>query len=414
MSTIDSYQKKIETKFECLIKLSEATGDNNTLTDIRKLQMKYHEGVSSVLLNYYEIMSTDATQDDYRKTVSELHDTYKRFMISENILGRMNYIFDNISPNVCKTNVVDIWSREEFENKFDDDLIDWVDEFVKNINDGTRAEEPLDVNKLKRTYQDQKVSFSIDRERIDICDECGGHMTVFPNRSELQCDEPKCQKIVTLYGIVFEDSQFYNQQNTCTKSKKYDPNSHCAKWIDKIQAREDWNFPEHVISKIDAVAISEYTRSNRLRPMINLRCETVRNWLKRFKFVDQYDHAPLLRRRITAMHGQPVVPPQLTARERQRILIEYELCMRDFEEVIREPEVLRRLDKSCVRNKFYYPYILWKLINLLLLKDPRRKGLLECIHLQSDNTLMRNDIVWEQICKRRNYLYMATNSNFVY
>lgn len=449
---IETYKYKIGVKFDCLQNIGKCLENvqdvSTNMIKIGKLQMLYQEGISGILTSYYNIMSN--TTNNSNSDIFKLQESYKKFMISSNILGELDNIYETFEKltSLNKTKLSETTetphpnhsnsdfsnsdysnsdlnnqnlNNQNLNNQSDDPELNEIANLINCIvSNSTKLQEIVNVSsalesitKSQKEYMDQKIKFDMERSKINKCDQCGSHMTVFPESSELKCDSKDCQQVITLYGIVFEDSQFYNQQNTSVKSKKYDPNGHCSKWIDKIQAKEDWIFPEEIVKIIDDLAVQEYTRNGRLRPMINLQCEKVRSWLKKFKFVDQYDHAPLLRKIITSNHGNAVVPPELTPEERQEILIEYSLCMKEFEEVIRDSKILRRLDKNHIRNKFYYPYILWNIINVKFEKDKRRKKLLECIHLQSDGTLIRNDIVWKEICSRRGYRYMATNSNII-
>jgi hypothetical protein len=389
-SSIESYHYKIGVKLDCLEHIAKELKSINDIAAIERIRINYSDAIASVMASYYRDGKDDL-------------DMFQRILASDNTIEKMDEVMSRLEQNTQAELPSRTFHPEPAENSLDSLARDL------ELLMGSQPKPLITLDSLVKTYKDHQIDIKIQKIRINKCSVCDSNMTLFPDTSEMRCDAPECGQIITLYGIVFEDSQFYNQQTVCTKSKKYDPNGHLSKWIDKIQAKEDHQFPPEVISAIDGVAVQEYTRDGRLRPMTNMRCETVREWMQRFRYTDCYDHAPLMRKIITSMHGKTIVPPELTPEERQDILIECSLSLREFETVIKNPDLLRRLDKERVRNKFYYPYVLWQIINLRIKDNFKRRKLLECIHLQSDKTLRNNDIVWREICNRRVYEYFTAS-----
>ena len=388
--SLESYHYKIGVKLDILEQLAR-TIDPDRLGDVERIRINYTDSVAPVLAQYYT------------GTTASVDELYMKHLAADNTIEKMDKLCASLEHVSVDPNMdVPAMEFKPLPSDLDNTIAVLANDLEKLF---TKPIAKTDLSGLFKTYKDHQVALVIQKLRINTCSVCGSNMTVFPDTSEMRCDSLDCGQIVTLYGIVFEDSQFYNQQTVCSKSKKYDPNGHLSKWIDTIQAKEDYQFSQDVITAIDEVAIREYTRDGRTRPMTNLRCETVRKWLQNFRFTNAYNHAPLLRKIITGMHGQPIVPPELSPEERQDILVECSLSLREYETAIRDPDLLRRIEKERVSNKCYYPYILWQIINLRI-KDPRRRrALLECIHLQSDKTLRNNDIIWKVICTRRGYVY---------
>lgn len=393
MSNVETYHYKIGVKIDCLEQIAQAIGSPDQIGAVERIRINYTDSVSPTLAEFYK------TQN------KELDELYMKHIAADNTIEKMDkqlaIMEDMVSDNhmvvpraVIKQPVADV-----------NDTLTALAQDLESLFSKHEPAPKIDLTSLFKTYKDHQIAIVIQKLRINICSVCNSTMTIFPETSEMRCDSLDCGQIITLYGIVFEDSQFYNQQTICTKSKRYDPNGHLSKWIDTIQAKEDHHFTQDIITAIDEVAMREYARDGRLRPMTNLRCETVRKWLQNAKFTNSYNHAPLLRKIITGMHGPPIVPPELTAEERQDILVECSLSLREYETAIRNPDLLRRIEKDRVSNKCYYPYILWQIINLRIKDQRRRRHLLECIHLQSDKTLRNNDIIWKVICDKRNYVY---------
>lgn len=400
-STLESYHYKIGIKLDCLETIANAIDARDSISAIERIRINYIDGVSSALAGYYK--SQDSNQD-----TNPLTELYMKFVAADNTIEKMDQQY-TILDKLYSTYDTKILLPVFHPDPTQDALVSLARD-LESIIAMPASQVTHDLEVMFKTYKDHQIAIAIQKLRINICSVCNSTMTLFPDTSEMRCDSPDCGQIITLYGIVFEDSQFYNQQTICTKSKKYDPNGHLSKWIDKIQAKEDYQFPQEIITAIDDIAVREFTRDGRVRPMTNLKCETVRKWLQHHRFTDAYDHAPLLRKIISSTHGHAIVPPELTPEERQDILVECSLSLREFGNVIRDPDLLRRLEKDRVRNKFYYPYVLWQIINLRIKDERKRRKLLECIHLQSDKTLRNNDIIWKVICEKRGYRYTtATN-----
>ena len=52
-------------------------------------------------------------------------------------------------------------------------------------------------------------------------------------------------------------------------------------------------------------------------------------------------------------------------------------------------------------NIKYYPYFIWKIIEIIYKDQPRRRyEIFECIHLQNLDTLKKNDKIWKNICNK--------------
>ena len=64
--------------------------------------------------------------------------------------------------------------------------------------------------------------------------------------------------------------------------------------------------------------------------------------------------------------------------------------------------LLNEIGKTEIKYKLYYPDILYRLINKILICNWRKKRILECIKLQNEKTLIKNDKIWKTILKLAN------------
>ncbi len=234
----------------------------------------------------------------------------------------------------------------------------------------------------------------------DICTICPNNSKMIMDsfNSEMVCQ--KCGATSKLDGVVFEDSQLYSQQSSASKHKNYKYNSHCEKWLNQVQARENREIPQEVIDGVNKLAKRDYTHGGRLRSMKEMRCSEIRGWLKQLSATKFNNNAALIRRLVTSMNGEAVVPPQLTVEETFDILYDFSRAMDLYDGFDMEREVLAEIGKTEVGNKPYYPYGLMKIMMNRLPPGRRLNKLIECIHLQTEATLKKHDKLWFQICKR--------------
>jgi len=241
-------------------------------------------------------------------------------------------------------------------------------------------------------YNKSKLVYNIDEINYDICT-CGHKMIIQANTSELLCI--KCGEIHTLIGSVFEDSQFYNQEGNRYKHGSYDPNRHCKFWIDRIQAKENTIIEESVLEKI-----KNCIKKDKIENIKNISIDQFRLYLKQTNLSKLNDHIPLIKKLITGY-----IPPQLNHSE-LHILFNY------FDKATKTYDVIKPKEKS---NSLYYPFLIYKILDLIIKDKNKKKDLLTCIHLQSYETLIDNDKIWFQICKYNStFIYKPTDKSNIY
>ena len=241
-------------------------------------------------------------------------------------------------------------------------------------------------------YNKSKLVYNIDEINYDICT-CGHKMIIQANTSELLCI--KCGEIHTLIGSVFEDSQFYNQEGNRYKHGSYDPNRHCKFWIDRIQAKENTIIEDSILEKI-----KNCIKKDKIENIKNISIDQFRLYLKQTNLSKLNDHIPLIKKLITGY-----IPPQLTHNE-LHILFNY------FDKATKTYEIIKPKEKS---NSLYYPFLIYKILDLIIEDKNKKRELLSCIHLQSYETLIDNDKIWFQICKQNStFVYKPTDKSNIY
>lgn len=251
--------------------------------------------------------------------------------------------------------------------------------FCKKLEKIYKLEDSTTISELVRKYDYTSVDEAYDDRNSNTCPTCKTPYDIEEKTSEFTCN---CGHVEKMHGVVFEDEQFFYQEGQRTKHGRYDPTKHCRFWVDRIQAKENTEIPEKVIN-----AIKKCMRRDKLW-IDNVTCESIRSYLKQLRITTKYNnHVPLIRRIITGKE-----PPQFTDYELKLIFMYFGLVI----------QIFNRIKTNEKSNCPYHPYFIYKIVEQIL-KNPsdvkRKADILSCIHLQSRDTLIENDRIWEMICE---------------
>jgi hypothetical protein len=351
-STLDNINTNILTRFETVISILDIyttykfdDADENivaTYVDtILDLHQNYIMGTINILKDYYQIDKSNANYEVMKKTL------YKQFVMayhSMNIIGDIKRIY------TC----------------------------LKRIEKSYKLTHK-DLPELFKRYEYANVDEVYDETNSDICPTCKINYSIDEQTSEFACRE--CGRTEKMYGVVFEDEQFFYQEGQRTKHGKYDLIKHCRFWVDRIQAKENTDIPHAVIN-----AVKKCIRRDKLW-IDNVTCESIRDYLKQLKITNYNNNIPLIRKIITGKE-----PPTLSD-------YEIKLIFMYFSSVI---PIFNKIKDPSKSNCPYHPYFIYKIVEQILDKpyeSNRRKEILSCVHLQSRETLIENDNLWFRICE---------------
>lgn len=315
------------------------------IDDLEDINNTYEMGTINFLVNYLD-----------KKNNPVFYNQYITFVKNENIIGKLNRIFKQIT---------------RVYNKYD-----------------------FDSNLLKRKMNDcNKICVSVDKvQKIDEKCSCGSEFILDADTSEQMCRD--CGSVQKMYGVVFEDAQFFYQEGQRTKHGKYAPTKHCKFWVDCIQARESIDIPDEVIKKIKTCIIRDQIWVE------SITCPMIRSYLKELKFTIYNDHVPRIRKIVTGIE-----PQQLTDDELKKIYFYFGLVI----------QIYNRTKPNNKPNCPYHPFFIYKIIEQIFNKPKdrlKKKNILSCIHLQSRETLIENDNIWEPICAEiKEFTYIPTQSS---
>jgi len=262
------------------------------------------------------------------------------------------------------------------------------------------------IAKILRLYDEHKFILLNKTTTLNECG-CGNNkMNIYADKSEIMCIICGC--LIKVVGTVFEDNTNNNNTITTTKTKKYDYNKHCVKTFNQILAQEPVNLTDVDRDKIDTRVVKDFTRGGITRPISGLSCRQLRRIFKDLSLSKLNANAPTIRKIITSLHGDAVIPPQPTTEEKEKVLRHFSKAMSIYEDLIQDPKILNQIGKKKIKNKPLYQYILMKILCNMFERDPRLPGWIDCIHFQSQNTINKNDIFWRHICPKMSKKFKPT------
>ena len=331
------------------VQITDQTQLDNYMEGLVNLKIDYEFECISILNQYYKEQSDDKKRIQYSKFISMVH--------SNNIVSKL-IIFHNFAKK--------LYSKYDFSDDCLYELFGKYDNIAIDITDSI-------LGKTESRH----------------CT-CGAIFNIEAKNSEFVC--LKCGSTEKLYGTVFEDEQLFYQEGQRTKHGKYDPTKHCKFWVDRIQAKESAEIPDTVINKI---------KSCIKRDKIWLECVTcpiIRDYLKEIKQTKYNDHVPLIRKYIT---GQE--PPQFSDYELKLIYVYFSRVM----------QIYNRIKPDNKINSPYHPFFVYKIVEQILNKNDdstRRNYILNSIHLQSRETVISHDNIWQKICEEiPEFIYIPTD-----
>jgi len=260
-------------------------------------------------------------------------------------------------------------------------IIKIISKYYKQID----KETDLSISNEKKKFDNILLFLRPKTYKKYTCPTCNIMMKVEAKTSEIVCDRG-CGYTQILSGVIFEEVQFYFQEGQRSKHGHYDPTKHCKFWIDRIQAKEPTKIKAEVLNYI----VSCIKRDG-IIDRDTLTCEEIRSYLRDHPGYSTYnEHVPLIRYRITGK-----MPSQLTYKELSLIYMYFKRCLSIIYNLVK---FVRQFN-----NCPYHPYFIYKIIENILPEDTvsqraRKQEILQGIHLQSRETLIKNDNIWEIIC----------------
>lgn len=363
---------------------------NIAIEEIKDLREKYSLDVLHILSAYYSSFSISGN-DEIR---SILHSSFEDYISEENlskeyfrILKSKNYSQDLDKFLKRAKTCIDILLRRYAKVKIAGGTGTNIDgysltETIKliPITDPIYVISKRIINNigLADSYKIDSRDVTYCKEEVDSNDtcECGGAMYIKSSTSELVCSE--CSRLRTLYGTAVDESPV-NSDGSKSKQSSYDYLRHFKLWIQRIQAKNKRNIKEKELQTLKSVMIDNGIG------LIDLNVERMREILKKADLTKYNDDCPYL---IFYFTGRS--PPELTSTELKMFQVK-------FMRIMELRQILKEKEGNNDGNRPYYPYYIYKIAEIIFRGNEEKLKILDYIHLQSDDTLRKNDNEFEKI-----------------
>lgn len=353
--------KKFEIVKEIVYKINKIYDENNLINEFENIEISFTINFGSMYVLLFS--------NDQKKLTSNI--SFTCTLIAEDFSNSLNSLLNKVI-NILKKNNIDIVDRlliKKNKSKKRDNIADL--QYLFNIF-------PWDIEDNKNV--------SVQNIVYNKCSLCGFIMNIDSNRSELCCEN--CGMVRELIGTIFDDTQFYNQENK-SKSGTFNPNRHFQFWWSHILAKEseeelgDKKDPENLYGEKTLQDIKRIiNRDHKILQLLTVN--DIRSILREIEKTELNKNVPLILKKITGI-GPPNVPEHLT--------IQVENL---FTKAI---EIGERLKSDKRINRNYYPYYIYRIIEALTTdEDVEIRRILYYIYIQSKETVEADDLDWEKIC----------------
>ena len=337
----------------------------------------------------------------YKKIVKDL-EILNKLISSEltiNIINSKAFIKNEIETIIIEINQLENRSKElEYYDETIDILLEYYNNNNKpkliaetniiNINDLFKKKEIIsnDTDKSKLYDKYMKVVHNINTRKfksshfIKICSKCKIEKTIHANDGFLICTT--CGESDPI--LLENDKLNFKDFNIESKACAYKRANHLSEILNQFQAKESTEIEIEVYNKIkDELYIQRIYDYNTLDHKI------IKKILKKLKLNKYYEHTHHI---INNLNGMP--PPTMTREQEETI-------KRIFKD-IQKPFTLYRPKKR--KNFLNYNYIIHKICELSEYDDflPYFSLLKSRINLEDQ------DLVWEKICKYKNYQFIPS------
>lgn len=347
----DHSSEKMSSKREKAAKVLSTLPLNILLDQIESIENEYMLAVAHILSSYY---STDVHESSTTKK-------YYQIVAGENIAGKCNEVLRlcgnsmEILAEILGKRLITGKPRKLFEDSYF--LLRADCDYAHGVTVG---------------------DYLVIRNN-DTCSKCGNRMRFTSETAEMRCDS--CLRTKKVVGSVLHYDSTYSEGQK-SKHNGYDIVRHLRFWLERLQALETKTFEDSVVTTIMYVI----KRDGIIKT--DLTCEIMRRILKDPCVDATYlnDHVPLL---VKTFGGNG--PPTFDYDETKVLTARFIRAMNIHSDL-----------KPSNGNKPYYPHFIYKIAEEQFKANPEKLRILNYIHLQSGDTIEKNDKYFADVCETVN------------
>jgi hypothetical protein len=337
MNELESVTKKVTRKLVLL---------NSILQFVDSTKRCYEAELNRLIYEYSH--STDPIISNTNLGIGDQYNYYCQQCMSICLLDRMDTIYTNIKTDKCK---------------------------------------PLTLE-----YNSINVSFNYVSDDIEMCTECNAQMCVDTTLLQNTCSG--CGKCGKMEGTIIDFEVIQNKSHGAVGNNK-----HHIGWLARIQAQKCVVIDDKTKTKLEEKIKKDKTKARKtlsgkiiytMANLKNTKCDEFREWLKEIGSTQYNRDVPYIRK---IMCG--VIPYQLSDLENDRVCYLLALCTDAYKQTFSDD-----IEK---KHNPYIPYMIGKILEHMFVENTRenkiKRTLLECIHIQSEDTTQERDKKWAKVCE---------------
>jgi len=180
-----------------------------------------------------------------------------------------------------------------------------------------------------------------------------------------------------------------------TRSREENISQHSYTWLERIEGSENVVIPDAKIEELREKIKSEYTLPNgALRDVSGMALDVFKSHMNDIRMAE-YKHIVFIYRKVMNSFGYSVPTTKFTNDEKDSIVNFIIRCYEIFKSIKDKPDFLDRIDVEDIQNMPSYCFMIYKIIPLVV-NDTRRANILRAnIVFQEDETIVKNEILWD-------------------
>ena len=237
-----------------------------------------------------------------------------------------------------------------------------------------------DCGCVDTTSYNELCNFITKYSRKLECENCKSVMS----EHDIDCSECGCSTRL-LYSNVIPRVGYNAFGN-----KKHNPIKHCELWLSHLQGQEHVAMAHEDLISLITLAESGYSACNG-----EFTCKVIRSYLKKLHITRYNPHISWIRKYIE--NSLNITRDEryydFTENEIHEILSVFNQILAQYYTLCCDSNVLMQLNRKSIHN-LYYPYYLVRILQIVIIDEERLAFMLSNIHIQSQKTTLKNDMLW--------------------
>lgn len=277
-----------------------------------------------------------------------------------------------------------IVSRHGYLNQ----IVDIATRLKLNINSKQHKSAFGMMGVLDHVIQAGSAPTQVEMADFQTCSECSMPMLMDSKRSDLRCSNPDCGFVSELIGYAIDESP----SDSRSKSGQFSPGRHFRMWWTRILALEsdevlgDKSDDNAHGEKLLAMIVAQMAKDHVLPETLTIN--KIRGLLKLVNQTGFNENAALILKKLSGK-----CPPVISDEVTNKVEVYFTRVIQAFDQISMQ-------NKGKRKNRSYYPYYIYKILDALLPpSDKEQRKVLQFIYMQHPETVVNNDLEWKKICE---------------